>query len=194
MISFLKKSEFGSQDEKKIIILTAITAIFLAVADQATKMAVVANFKLGESIKLIPGLFNLTYITNKGAAWGILHGKIWLLTIISIAVFAMIIWKIRTLTEGWNERYLAMFMIISGIIGNSIDRIWRREVVDFLDFHISGHHWPAFNVADSAITVGVAIYVISILFRKTENANADASENTEENTDIPTETSASDHQ
>ena len=72
-----------------------------------------------------------------------------------------IVLQIKRLTEGYPERYYAMGMIVSGIIGNSIDRIWRGAVVDFLDFHIAGHHWPAFNIADSAICVGVGIYLIS---------------------------------
>ncbi|MBN2642405.1 MAG: signal peptidase II [Victivallales bacterium] len=175
MIKFLQKSEFGGKEEKKIILQAAITAIILAMLDQASKAVVVAEFTLGESITIIPGFFNLTYITNKGAAWGILHGKIWLLMLISTVVFVLIIWQIRTLTEGWNERYFAMAVIISGIIGNSIDRIWRKEVVDFLDFYIrvndKSYSWPAFNIADSAITVGVIIYIASTLFRKSPNKN-----------------------
>jgi signal peptidase II len=170
LIKFLEKSKFGGQEERKVIQWAAITAVIFAILDQASKAIVVAKFNLGESIAIIPGFFNLTYITNKGAAWGILHGKIWLLMLISVVVFALIVWHIRTLTEGWNERYFAMALIISGIIGNSIDRIWRKEVVDFLDFYIKvndkSYSWPAFNVADSAITVGVIIYIASTLFRK----------------------------
>ena len=170
MIKFLQKSEFGGPEERKVILWAAITAIILAILDQSSKAVVVSEFTLGESVTVIPGFFNLTYITNKGAAWGILHGKIWLLMLISTVVFVLIVWQIRTLTEGWNERCFAMALIVSGIIGNSIDRIWRKEVVDFLDFYISindkNYSWPAFNVADSAITVGVIIYIASTLFRK----------------------------
>lgn len=140
-------------------------AAFLVVLDQITKIVVVQYIPKHDAIQVIPGLFNLTYITNPGAAWGIMSGKGHLLLGISIAVLIMVIYFLRSLTEGCLERYFALFMIISGIIGNSIDRLWRQEVVDFLDFYISTHHWPSFNVADSSITIGVTIYIASSLFR-----------------------------
>lgn len=140
-------------------------AAFLVVLDQLTKIAVIQYIPKHEAIPVIKGLFNLTYITNPGAAWGIMSGKGHLLLGISIVVLVIIIYFLRSLTEGCMERYFALFMIMSGIIGNSIDRLWRQEVVDFLDFYIGTHHWPSFNVADSAITIGVTIYIISSLFR-----------------------------
>jgi len=151
----------------------ALTAILL-LADQVTKMLVLRHFQLGESVPLIPGFFQLTFILNQGAAWGILAGKGWLLLTISLAVLVFIAVRMRALCENWTERYLALFMIIAGILGNTIDRIWRKAVVDFLDFFIRGYHWPAFNVADSAITVGVTIYVLSVLCRPQAPTPADA--------------------
>jgi len=133
-------------------------------------MLVLRHFQLGESVPIIPGFFNFTFVVNHGAAWGILAGKGWLLLSISFIVLGVILWKMRTLTEGWLERYYAMFMIISGILGNAIDRVWRKAVVDFLDCYIGQHHWPAFNIADSAITVGVTIYVISVFCRPQQPA------------------------
>ena len=139
----------------------ALTAIVL-ILDQFTKVLTVRFIK--SSIAVIPGLFNLVYVKNPGAAWGILAGKGWLLLMISVVVLILIIIYLRKLTEGWMERYLSMSLICGGILGNSLDRILRGSVVDFLDFYIGsnpGHHWPAFNVADSAICVGVFIFVIS---------------------------------
>lgn len=165
LINFLKKSEIGSGSERKVITLSLIVMVLLAGIDQFTKMLVVHRFTLGEQKTIIDGFFHLTYVTNKGAAWGMFYGYGWALLLVSVVVMAVIIWRMRSLTEGWNERYLALFMVMSGIVGNSIDRLWRKEVVDFLDFNFGSYHWPAFNVADSAITVGVAIYICSILFR-----------------------------
>jgi signal peptidase II len=136
---------------------------------------VVHNIDLHEKISVIPGFFYLTYVTNKGAAWGILQGHGWLLLAVALLVSVLMFAFLRWLTEGWIERYLCVFIIFSGIIGNSIDRVWRREVVDFLDFIVwpSFKHgafsltsWPAFNIADSAICVGVIVYFISVYFRE----------------------------
>jgi signal peptidase II len=129
-------------------------------------LAVVHNIPEHGTIKIVPGLFNLTHVNNPGAAWGILAGYGWLLLAVSVLVLCGVVFYMRKLTEGWAERYFALGMIASGIIGNSIDRVWRGEVVDFLDFYYdSMGHWPSFNVADSAITAGVAIFIISSFFR-----------------------------
>lgn len=129
-------------------------------------MLVAHSFKLGQSVLLLKNFLSLTYVTNKGAAWGILDGYAWLLLLIAMLVMSLVIYFIRWLTEGFHERYLALLMIISGIVGNSIDRIWRGEVVDFLDLHIANYHWPpVFNIADSAICVGVCLFLLSNLFR-----------------------------
>jgi signal peptidase II len=165
LINLFKKSEPGSSDEKKILSFSIIVSLILLLADQITKVLIVHSFKLGEKLVVIPGCFDLTYITNKGAAWGILHGYGWLLLLIAIAVFCVALFMMRWLTEGWNDRYLMLFIVLSGIVGNSIDRIWRGEVVDFLDFYLGSSHWPAFNVADSAICVGAGIFFLSVFFR-----------------------------
>lgn len=162
----------GSTAEKRWLLGGLFLAALLVVIDQATKMIVVRHFRLGESMPIIPGCFSLTFVTNYGAAWGIMSGHGWLLLAISTAVFTFVIIRIRILTEGWRERYLAMFLILSGICGNSIDRLWRKAVIDFLDFFVGIHHWPAFNVADSAITVGVIIYILSVLLRPSLTAKA----------------------
>ncbi len=137
----------------------------MVVFDQATKIIVVHKIVMFDKITIIPNFFYLTYIVNKGAAFGILQGKGWLLLAVSIVVLVLVIAFFRVITEGFPERYYALALIVSGIIGNSIDRIWRHEVVDFLDFYFGSYNYPAFNVADSCITIGVIIYVLSILLR-----------------------------
>jgi signal peptidase II len=147
--------------EEKILLLycISITGILL-IADQITK-AVIEKY-LDKTIEVIPGFFSLVKVGNSGAAWGMFAGQRWLLLAISIIFFLGVIFFFRSLTEGWRERYYATALVLSGILGNSIDRIWRGGfVVDFLDFYVKGYHWPAFNVADSAICIGVGIFIIS---------------------------------
>lgn len=155
--------------EKHTIRNSIILVGVLIFLDHLTKYLIVSKMVLKQKIPIIPGLFDLTYITNKGAAWGILSGYGWVLFAVSILVLGATIYYFRTLAEGWPERYYALGAIISGIIGNAIDRVYRHSVVDFLDFYIGKHHWPAFNIADSAITVGVTIYIISTIFRPYDN-------------------------
>jgi signal peptidase II len=168
---FLKKSNPGSAHEKKVLFNAATLACLLILIDQASKIAVEHYIGRGQRIPVFSGFFNLTFITNKGAAWGIMHGYGWLLLTIAIVVIIASFFFMRWLTEGWNERYYALFIIISGVIGNSIDRVWRNEVVDFLDFYALDWHWPAFNIADSAICVGVALYFISVFLRPLKEAS-----------------------
>lgn len=134
--------------------------------DQFTKIVVEKSFILHESRTVIDGFFNLTYVLNYGAAWSILSGHGWFLLLIAGLVLAGSIWKFRYLTEGYAERFIAVFLVFGGVFGNSIDRIWRGAVVDFLDFYIKSYHWPVFNVADIAICCGVGIFMLSSLLRK----------------------------
>ena len=163
MSRFLKKSNPGSSHEKKVLFNAATLACLLILTDQVSKIAVEHYIARSQRIPVISGFFNLTFITNKGAAWGIMHGYGWLLLTIAIVVIIASFFFMRWLTEGWNERYYALFIIISGVIGNSIDRVWRGEVVDFLDFYALDWHWPAFNIADSAICIGATLIVLSEL-------------------------------
>jgi len=145
-------------------------SIFLVLAvvvlDQLTKLLVVNSFRLHESLVIIPNFFNLTYLTNKGAAFGFLAGvtSAWrhyfFLILVSVALVLLCIAWFRMRKD---HRFYgpALAMIAGGAIGNVIDRVRFGAVVDFLDFHVAGHHWPVFNVADSAITVGVAFFLLA---------------------------------
>ena len=129
-------------------------------------------------ITVIPGFFDLTHLTNKGAAWGMFHNFPWLPFAISIAAFVLMLVFLRKLAAGWPERYFALLMVASGIVGNCTDRLWHGAVIDFLRFHWQNKvEWPSFNVADSAICCGVALFVISSFFRpetKNEEKRDDA--------------------
>ncbi len=145
--------------------LFAICFLLVVTLDQLSKIWVVHHFILYESREIIPGFFHLTYLTNTGAAFGLLAGHPgWLRQVffIGVAVIALTaIFFIHRRIKGISRWYtVSLAMIGGGAVGNLLDRIRLGSVVDFLDFSISGHHWPAFNVADSAITVGVAIILL----------------------------------
>ena len=135
-----------------------IAAVIVAL-DQLTKCQVARC--LGDTpVPILDGDFQLVNWRNTGAAWGILHGYNIVLAIISIVtVLALYIFR-RTFGIERPAPAWALGLINGGIIGNLIDRLCLGHVVDFLDFHIGSNHWPAFNIADSAICVGVVIYII----------------------------------
>ena len=147
--------------------MTAFLLVILAVVglDQASKLWIVQHFALYESREVLPGFFNLTYLTNNGAAFSILAGQpaLWRQTFFigaaSVAlVLILIVRRGYASQSGWYN--LALALIAGGAIGNLIDRIRLGHVIDFLDFHVGASHWPAFNVADSAITVGVVLFIL----------------------------------
>ncbi len=141
-----------------------LLTIAITVLDQATKAWVRADFALGESRPVISGFFNFTYLRNPGAAWGLFGGHNTFLTVLSVVMLGVIcIFRRSFLSDTWSHR-IALGLMVGGIIGNLMDRFRFGYVVDFLDFHIAGYHWPIFNVADSAICVGVGIYVVTSLW------------------------------
>lgn len=131
-------------------------------ADQLTKWLVSSSMQLHQSIELVENFFHLTYVRNPGAAFGILaeHSLRRPFFIgISLVATVGILWYAKQ-TKGQTLTHLALGLILSGALGNLIDRIRFGEVVDFLDFHWYQHRWPAFNIADSAICVGVALLLL----------------------------------
>ncbi len=141
--------------------LPLIITIAITLLDQATKLWVRADFRLYESRELIDGFFYFTYVRNPGAAWGLFGGHNTFLTVLSLAMLIVIfVFRRSFLSDTWEHR-LALGLMGGGILGNLMDRVRWGYVVDFLDFRIFGYHWPVFNVADTAICIGVGIYVIS---------------------------------
>ena len=161
-------------EDRKTFLLALLTGFIFLILDQLTKYWVVKEIPFASRQTVIPGFFNLTYVTNTGAAWGILSGRYWLLLAISGAVFFAALWFLRHLTDGWKERYFAVLLILSGILGNCIDRVFRGAVVDFLQFYIGKYVWPSFNVADSCICIGVFIYIISSMIRPDRKTDPDS--------------------
>lgn len=136
-------------------------ALALFVVDQLTKQWVRDRFDLGESHTVIRGFFSLTYLRNTGAAWGLFGGRNFALIVLSLAVLTAMIAFRRHFLSASRIHYAAYGCMIGGILGNLADRIRLGWVTDFLDFQFGAYHWPSFNVADSAICIGVGLFIIS---------------------------------
>jgi len=138
------------------------------VIDQATKIYVDRVMHLYQSIPVIDGLFNIFYIRNKGAAFSFLSSASWRIPFfiaVSLIASLVIIVGIKKLRDDQRLAMLSMSMIFSGAVGNLIDRVRLGEVIDFLDVYWKTYHWPAFNVADSLICVGVGLLALD-MFRE----------------------------
>jgi signal peptidase II len=153
---------------KRTYWILLIFCIGILLLDQWTKSVVVQKLPLYQRVEVIQGFFNLTHVRNTGGAFGIFGGeKGGLGSILFVAVSLMAIGAIvfLFLRIKENEKTLAFSfsLILSGAVGNLIDRLRYGEVVDFLDFHLWGYHWPAFNVADSAICIGIGLMALELL-------------------------------
>ncbi|HKL27312.1 MAG TPA: signal peptidase II [Desulfuromonadales bacterium] len=143
----------------------AIVSLVILVFDQATKLHIDHHFRLYESLPIIPGLLSLTYIRNPGAAFGIFaDSSLRLPFFISVSLVAMlgILWILKQRENGQQPGNLGLALVFAGALGNLIDRIRLGEVIDFIDVYWRQYHWPAFNVADSAITVGVFLLLVEM--------------------------------
>ena len=150
--------------------LFGLTAALVLLFDQATKIHIDASMPLHDSFSIIPGFFSITHVRNPGAAFGFLAGASPLfrnIFFVSVTVAAILLILHYVRTSKAEERFLtlSLSLILSGAVGNLIDRIRLGEVIDFLDVYIGSHHWPAFNVADSAISVGAVILFVEMIRR-----------------------------
>lgn len=167
-----KVLEPKTRREYRIFGWAAGLGILALALDQLTKIIVMRRFTLGESLPVGEPFFALTYVRNEGAAWSILSGHGWFLLLVALVVVAGVAFFFRRLTEGYPERYFALLLILGGVVGNSIDRLWRGAVVDFFDFHwYDRFRWPVFNVADIAICVGVGLFILSTILRPSKKTS-----------------------
>lgn len=148
-----------------------MVAGLVVVLDQITKALILNNLPLYNSITVVPGFFNITHIHNPGGAFGFLanHGSGLRKTVflfVSLLAVCLIFWFYKKTPATHRTLATGFAMIFGGAIGNLIDRLRFGKVVDFLDFYIGNLHWPAFNIADSAITVGIGIFILHIVFKK----------------------------
>ncbi|MDT3679844.1 MAG: signal peptidase II [Burkholderiaceae bacterium] len=153
----------GTAIGKWLGIAAAVVAL-----DQATKFAVERAFSYGERLAVVPGFFDLTLVYNRGAAFSFLANAAgwqrWFFIALGAVAAAFIVWLLAR--HGSQRLFaLALALILGGAIGNVVDRIARGHVVDFVLLHWQRFHWPAFNVADSAITIGAVLLVLDELRR-----------------------------
>jgi len=155
-----------------------ILGLIIVVSDQLTKLWVRSSFVYGgEPQPVIPGFFNLVYVRNEGAAWGLFGGQMTALVLVSAAVLVLLAVYHRKVLDPTLDHCIALGLMVGGICGNLIDRIRLGWVTDFLDFHIGPYHWPSFNIADSAICIAVGLYFLSSLWHTShplKNASHDA--------------------
>lgn len=155
--------------------LFSLIVIAGLLADQFTKIWVDRSMKLYDSIQVIENFFHITYLRNRGAAFSFLSDASWRLPffiIISIIAAVVILVAFRKLRDDQKLGQRALAMIFSGAVGNLIDRVRLGEVIDFLDAHWYRHHWPAFNVADSLICVGVFLLALDMILEEKREKTA----------------------
>ena len=154
------------------MIASILFVILLVVLDQASKIYLTLVNKTSPiDLEVIRGFFRITYTCNDGAAFSILKGKRVFFIIMTIVVVFLIVYYLLQNKVYWVEKY-SLLLIISGAVGNLIDRIMYGYVIDFLDFIIFGYDFPVFNIADSFITIGAIGLIVSILFLNKEGENA----------------------
>jgi signal peptidase II len=165
-----------------IFVLVALTII---VADQLTKSILASSIPLNDAIKIIPGYLDLVHVRNPGAAFGMLaQSDSWFrlafFPLISILATTVILWLLfQANSKDWSL-VLALALFCGGLFGNFIDRMRFGEVVDFVDVHVGTIHWPAFNVADSALCVGTGLFLLYFLRKKPTENNRNRIDNTDQ--------------
>ena len=157
---------------KKKTFLLWLPASAVVVLDQISKIILAHNIPKYSSIPVIKGFFNLVHVRNRGMAFGLMnrpgHGfKFYFLVAATLVAIVLLLFWFRKVKDTDHPTTIGISLILGGAIGNLIDRIRLGEVIDFLDFYLGSYHWPAFNVADAAITVGILWLAVNTLFRKT---------------------------
>jgi signal peptidase II len=152
------------------MIRVVVLACVVVALDQITKAIALAHLLPGVHVHVVPGFVALTLVMNPGLAFGLLGtvpvGWRWVVALLSLTALAVLARvALRVLPDGGWPDHVAVGLIFGGAVGNLIDRVRFGAVVDFVDLHVNGYHWPAFNVADSSITVGVALLALRLLLR-----------------------------
>lgn len=145
-----------------------LVALAVILLDQASKLVIIRTLRLGQGFPVLPGFFDIVFVLNPGAAFGFLatlsepvRNPLFIL-ISAVAVILIILYHTRYLRSHRLVSF-ALGLILGGAVGNLTDRLHYGMVVDFLDVHVGAYHWPAFNMADSAISIGVSLMVLDML-------------------------------
>lgn len=150
----------------KRLLVTVAVVLNLVLADAVAKE--LAHGLLGPGaedgprvVEVLPGLFNLAYVENRGCAWGMLQGRVWPLAAFGALALAFLVWKRRSVFGPGRIAAVAEPLLYAGIVGNLVDRVFRGYVIDMLDFHWGPHHFPCFNLADTLICVAVGLLLLA---------------------------------
>ncbi len=146
-----------------------VIAAFIIALDQFTKWLIVKNMNIGDSIPVIEDILYITSHRNKGAAWGILQGQMWFFYVITVVVIIGIVYYMRKAAGGSRLLGVSLGFMLGGAIGNFIDRVYRKEVVDFIHTYIFNYNFPVFNIADSALVIGVSLLMFQMLKEERES-------------------------
>ena len=144
----------------KRFVLSFAAVMNLLLLDQVVKELAIRKLKGAPAVTVIPDLFNLCYVENRGMAWGLLQGYVWPLALFACLAIGVLIWKRRSIFPAGVAGTVAELLLHAGILGNLVDRLARGCVIDMFDFHWGIHHFPCFNVADSFITVAAGLLIL----------------------------------
>ena len=165
--------------QKKYVLMLTMAGVVILL-DQVTKAWIMTTMRLHEGFPVVDGFFNIVYVRNPGAAFGFLAGaspafrSVFFIAVTAAAILIILQYLRKARVEELSL-VVALALIIAGAVGNLIDRVRFGEVVDFLDVCLGVHHWPAFNVADSAITTGALLLAIILLRRRKDGAGGEGS-------------------
>lgn len=152
-----------------------IPALAVILLDQISKAVVIRTIPVHKAFPVIEGIFDLVHVRNRGMAFGLMnhpgsHLSTYLLAATTVVAILLLLFWFTRLTKEESGVALGLSLILGGALGNLIDRIRLGEVIDFLDFYVGPYHWPAFNVADSAITIGTFWLALNMLFPRSFKA------------------------
>ncbi len=159
----------------RFVIITTLTVLL----DQVTKHLVLKEMRVGESIPVVGGFFNLTFVMNPGAAFGILSTLSerfrvpFFLGVSLIAIVLVLLFYFQRARDN-GLLQVGLTLVLGGAVGNMIDRVRFGEVVDFIDIYYGQYHWPAFNIADSAISIGVGLLILDAILSARREARGEA--------------------
>lgn len=150
---------------KRNYIILSVIVLSLVALDQLTKQLIASTMNVGESITLLEGFLSIASHRNQGGAWGIFYGEMTIFYIITIGAGVLFYFLTKDINFNTKRLYsIAIALMIAGGVGNFIDRLIFKEVIDFIDFIIFGYDFPTFNVADICLVIGVIIFAIDVLF------------------------------
>ncbi len=155
---------FGNLLNNKLKLSLSLLFLSLVILDQITKALIINYFNLYDSVVILP-ILNLTFVVNYGFAFGFMNNPSLNQILVSFVILTIILYFLYLLIKTQDKIFqFCLTLVLAGALGNFIDRIFRGFVIDFIDIYMGKFHWPAFNIADSCITLGFTVLMINILF------------------------------